>query len=766
MSPCAASARFLLVLIFGAELCSSAPAQSPSPRSGSSAEQGSSASVEPAWWRRWRELPEAREPLALQRRSDWMLETKGNLATAARDEAARTIVLENGIVRRAIRLAPGMATLSLRHLGSGEELVRAVEPEAELELDGALVKVGGLTGQRNRAFLSPEELSRLDLGESSLRLVDLRLGPIRAPFAWKRTRHARELPWPPPGLELVLELVGVEESTRDLRVLVHHELYDGLPVCGKWIEIENRSARPLELGRLTTEILAFVEPESAVDERSAAWLEPNFEVLSDYSFAGMDHRTANRVARLLPDPRYETQVHYPRETPCLLRCEPPLGPGVEIAPGGRFESFRTWIVVHDSTERERRGLALRRALRSLAPWCTENPLMMHVRSAERAAFRLAVDQCAAVGFEMLIYTFGSGLDAESEDPAYRARIREDVAYAHARGLQVGAYSLFSSRRIDEANDCVNPRTGKTGGGRFGNAPCFGSRWGEDYYRKLTSFLEETGLDLLEHDGPYPGDVCASSDHPGHRGLADSQWRQWERSRALYRWCRERGIYVNQPDFYFLCGGSKTGMGYRETNWSLPRAEQQLHARQNLFDGTWSKPQTAGWMFVPLTEYHGGGAAATLEPLREHLADYEAQLAIHLGSGAQACWRGPRLFDTPETEALVARWVRWYREHRRILESDLIHVRRADGRDLDYMVQVDPDPDARERAFALIHNPLQVEVERELRLPLHYSGLRGSAWVRERAGPPERIAVDERAEAWLRVRVPAGGRTWLSVSAAR
>jgi hypothetical protein len=153
-------------------------------------------------------------------------------------------------------------------------------------------------------------------------------------------------------------------------------------------------------------------------------------------------------------------------------------------------------------------------------------------------------------------------------------------------------------------------------------------------------------------------------------------------------------------------------------------------------------------------------------LREHLADYEAQLAIHLGSGAQACWRGPRLFDTPESEALVARWVRWYREHRRILESDLIHVRRADGRDLDYMVQVDPDSDAGERAFALIHNPLQVEVERELRLPLHYSGLRGSAWVRERAGPPQRIAVDERADAWLRVRVPAGGRTWLSVSAER
>ena len=55
---------------------------------------------------------------------------------------------------------------------------------------------------------------------------------------------------------------------------------------------------------------------------------------------------------------------------------------------------------------------------------------------------------------------------------------------------------------------------------------------------------------------------------------------------------------------------------------------------------WTKPQTAGWMFVPLTEYHGGGAAATIEPLREHLDAYESHLANTLGAGVQACWRGP------------------------------------------------------------------------------------------------------------------------------
>ena len=48
---------------------------------------------------------------------------------------------------------------------------------------------------------------------------------------------------------------------------------------------------------------------------------------------------------------------------------------------------------------------------------------------------------------------------------------------------------------------------------------------------------------------------------------------------------------------------------RSTSRSLPRAQQIIHARQNIFDGTWDKTPSMGWMFVPLVEYHGGGAAA-------------------------------------------------------------------------------------------------------------------------------------------------------------
>ena len=49
-----------------------------------------------------------------------------------------------------------------------------------------------------------------------------------------------------------------------------------------------------------------------------------------------------------------------------------------------------------------------KCIRTLAPQVTENPILMHVRSAEPDAVRLAIDQCSEVGFEMVIMTFGSG----------------------------------------------------------------------------------------------------------------------------------------------------------------------------------------------------------------------------------------------------------------------------------------------------------------------------------------------------------------------
>ncbi len=545
----------------------------------------------------------------------------------------------------------------------------------------------------------------------------------------------------------------------NVTVSVHYEMYEGIPLLSKWLEIHNGSDGAVRLNSFTSEILAMVEYESHV-EAYEKWNVPNIHVETDYEFGGMNAYVANHTVHWEKDPDYLTQVSYPRENPCLLECRPPVGPDVEIGPHESFETFRTFELAFDSTERERKGLAVRRMYRTIAPWVTENPIMMHVRHADPKSVRLAIDQCAEVGFEMVILTFGSGFNIENTSDAYIAQMKELADYAHGKGIEIGGYSLLSSRSAGAENDVIDVETGRPGGAKFGIAPCIGSRWGQEYFRRLYAFFEKTGFDLLEHDGSYPGDTCASKSHPGHKGYEDSQWTQWKVISDFYKWCRGRGVYLNVPDFYYLAGSTKCGMGYRETNWSLPRAQQVIHGRQNIYDGTWTKTPSMGWMFVPLTQYHGGGAAATIEPLSEHLDVYEAHMANNFGAGVQACYRGPRLYDTDETKAAVKKWVDFFKKYRGILESDIIHVRRADGRDIDCILHVNPG--LKIKALAMVYNPLNSRVKRQLQLPLYYSGLKRIAWIRERQDRAKRYRLDRDYK--VRVSVDMGPRsvTWFVV----
>jgi hypothetical protein len=702
-------------------------------------------------------------------RADWLVDPSPFRAAVELAADTRTVSLDNGLVRRTIRLAPNAATVALDNRMTGASEIRSVRPEAVVEIDGRRFDVGGLVGQEVHNYLLPAWVDVLRADPAAFRFVRYETGRTRERFPWKRRPEwsSRELPWPPPGVSLTLEFASPEGAGLEAAVLVHYEIYDGIPLLAKWIEVQNRGRAPFRLNRFVGEILATVETNSFVGVRDPAEFTADprsIHVETDYSFGdGMTARVAAAGVHWKPDPLYATQVNYARQTPCLLETHPALGPDQEVPPGGSFESFRTFVLLHDSTERERRGLALRRMYRTLAPWSQENPVLMHVRSAEPAAVKLAVDQAADAGFELVILTFGSGFDIENEDPAYLAGIRDLVEYARKKGVALGGYSLLASRTISDADDVVNPKTGRPGGfATFGNSPCLGSRWGQEYFRKLRRFFEATGASVLEHDGSYPGDACASTTHPGHRGHEDSQWAQWTTIRDFYRWCRARGIYLNVPDWYFLSGSSKTGMGYRETNWSLPREQQEIVERQNVYDGTWEKTPSMGWMFVPLTEYHGGGPAATIEPLSEHLAHYEARLAHLFGAGVQACWRGPRLYDSEATRAVVRRWVSFYARHRAILDADVLHLRRPDDRDWDGLLHVDPDGPT--RALAAIHNPLDTDIEREIRLPLRYAGLRAAALVREADGPARRVALAPDGSLTIPVRVPARGRTFLVIEA--
>jgi hypothetical protein len=691
---------------------------------------------------------------------DWHVDPQPFVARIT-EAADGSVVLENGLVRRVIRTREGCGTLGLDDLMTGRSLVRAVRPEGSLTIDGKEHAIGGLVGQPNQAFLTPEWLAGLKADPAALQLTGFERVPVRERMAWKRVRHASPgAVWPPKGVGLRLDFAAppAGKASPAFRVSVHYELYDGLPLVAKWLVVTNDSDKPVTLDAFRAELLAVVEHSNPVDSRPGVPLPvpDSLHVETDQAFAAFTAEQANAHAvRWEADPRYGTQVNYLKQMPCLLTVGPSRGPAQVIEPGESFESFRVFVLVQDSSDRERQGLARRRMARLLAPWVTENPLMHHLLASKPELVRAAIDQAAEVGFEMVILSFGSGFNAENKDPAYLEQWRDLAAHAASQGIDLGGYSLLASRSVGGGNDVVSP-PGESP--TFGKSPALTSPWGLAYFETLRKLYETTGFTVLEHDGSYPGDWDVTPRPPLQRGLDDSQWAQWRIITDFYRWCRGRGVYLNVPDYYYLAGSNKCGMGYREVNWSLPRDQQVIHTRQNIFDGTWTRTPSMGWMFVPLAQYHGGGAAATIEPLDTHLDHYQRMLSSNLALGVQACYRGPRLFDTPRTKAAVAEAVAWYKAHREILESDVIHLRRADGLDWDGMLHVNPALE--ERALLAVFNPLPEPIEREILVPLHYAGLVDACTASIAGGPPARLALDPLRRARMSVTVPPRGHQWV------
>ncbi|MGE0142302.1 MAG: alpha-galactosidase [Planctomycetota bacterium] len=702
-------------------------------------------------------LPSHDPPGSTQAVADWLVVRAGFPARVERGTSKNEIVLSNGLIRRAFRVRENLVCVAFDDQMRGESLLRAAHPEARLWVDGTEYAVGGMAGQPHHAWLDESMIDALRPVDGAFGFVRWSASPIAPRLNWQRVRHhAPDAEWPPKGISLAFEFEAPAGGP-DLVVTVRYDLYDGVPCLSKQVLIHNRGTTPVRVDRIRTEELAIVEHGNPVEARSGVALPKpeHLHVETDFAFGGFNFENANRhVVHWRTDPEHHTQVNYLRQMPCLLVVEPSRGPGVSVAPGERFDSFTTFELVHDSLDRERQGLGLRRMYRTVAPWITENPLMMHLRHSDPESVRRAIDQCAEVGFEMLILSFGSGFDIEDRSEANLTRWRSLAEYAKSKDIEIGGYSLYSSRRIGNGQDIVCP-PGESHA--HGACPALTSEWGQRYVQTLREFFRATGFTLLEHDGPYPGDVDVTSRPPLQRGVEDSQWLHWKISTDFYEDCRARGIYVNAPDHYFLNGTSKCGMGYRETNWSLPRDDQVIHTRQNIYDGTWRKPPSLGWMFVPLSEYHGGGAAATIEPLAEHLDHYDRMLTANLAMGVQACYRGPRLFDTSATRDLLAARVAWFKQYRDILESDMVHGRRADGRDIDWMLHVNPD--LPERALLVVFNPLTRAVTREIRVDLRYSGLvdHASFAIEDRAR--EELVLDRDRRVRVTLDVPAGGFTW-------
>lgn len=434
------------------------------------------------------ELPALTPQAIEQPQADWLVVPCKRPSAVFRDGRAPQIVMTNGLVSRTFRLAPNAATVGFDNLVPNSAIIRGVKPEAVLELDGVKYAVGGLLGQPEYAYLRPEWIDALRSDPAAFQRAGFEVGPTRARFAWKRKPYSANLPWPPPGVRLTLHFQPPGDKLAGLAVAVCYEMYDGIPLMCKWLVIRNGGRKPVRLNSFVNEILAAVEAETTGPVKPG-WEYPNIHVESDYAFNGATPLEADVTTHWVLDPQYTTQRW---TTPALMESRPPIGPDAILAPGGSFETFRTFELIHDSTDRERKGLALRRMYRTIAPWVTENPIYLNVTPADPVTVRRIIDQSAEVGFEMVGLSFGSGFDIENDSPAYVRQIKELADFAHGKGIELGGYSLLASRSVGPQDDVIDPKTGKPGGAVYGSSPCLGSRWGAEYVGKVKTFIERAG----------------------------------------------------------------------------------------------------------------------------------------------------------------------------------------------------------------------------------------------------------------------------------
>jgi hypothetical protein len=74
---------------------------------------------------------------------DWLLSNHSYQAKVLPSADAKEIVLENGLVKRVFRNQGTIACISFQNLINGQEIIRAISPEAIVMVNGQSLPIGG-----------------------------------------------------------------------------------------------------------------------------------------------------------------------------------------------------------------------------------------------------------------------------------------------------------------------------------------------------------------------------------------------------------------------------------------------------------------------------------------------------------------------------------------------------------------------------------------------------------------------------------------------
>ena len=109
--------------------------------------------------------------------------------------------------------------------------------------------------------------------------------------------------------------------------------------------------------------------------------------------------------------------------------------------------------------------------------------------------------------------------------------------------------------------------------------------------------------------------------------------------------------------------------------------------------------------------------------------------------------------------MVKAKVAWFKAHRDILISDIVHVKRPTGQGIDAFLHVNPKLSSH-KAMAMVFNPTTEALSDNVTLPLYYSGLTDGVMVSVGGAAPTKASLERDYSLSVPVTLAAKSTTWI------
>ncbi|NQX66499.1 hypothetical protein HQN90_10215 [Paenibacillus alba] len=606
------------------------------------------------------------------------------------------VVMTNGLVERVFSLNNNFMTSQYLNKFTGISLLdqQKLQADAWVTLDGKKFNIGGI-GETASTFKYDSHM----VENSTEKIFDWTYNPKISDPSMK------DLPWPAKGKALIIKYVAnanFENKYKGMSVQVRYEIYDGIPVISKKVTVTNNGEEDVEVTQITVEALPMLK-----QNKEMLYVESEFN-------AGNENHSRNNGR--------QNTIQYTNlnDTSVLMTSQygtskyPAFQTKYSLAKGKTFNGYKMYELFHSVDYYEWKTMEVKKMYRILFPQIGDNPTIFHLISNKAEVIKKEIDKASAVGFDMILSSFGSGVNIENVSETNIKYYKDIYDYAKQKDIMMGAYVVMSPRKDQPENEQYQ--------GAWGTMRDMTSPTAERWYANVLKFIDQTGLKAIEIDGVYPND--SNGERTG------SIVKQWERAiKKFNQDLRARNMYINEPDWGFLTGASKAVMGYEEIAFSQPRLEQLIYGRMVAYNGTFQKTPSMGWTLVPFSQYHAGGDDAIFMPSDKKIKDYDYSIALNFMSGIAGSFRGLSLYDSDTSKNVMSYWASFFNKYKEILNGDVVHIappRFKEGsnnqltEDIDGIIHTSAQSE--QKGMVVLYNQTGKKVTKKVKVPLYYTGL--------------------------------------------